>query len=259
VSWSLAVEEWFYVLLPLLLLAGCRLGLKFMPLLAGISVAIIIASLAARLGAHWVLGDYDYDFFRRAVVFRLDALCYGTLTYVAFVRFRALAQKYRVHLAAASIALLWLVLANHPDAPETGIFFHVFYYTLAPLLACLALPMFYHAEVQSPMVARVAAFVSTRTYALYLSHMLVALLFARFIAEISVLTLPLLLAADLAVADVLYRCFERPILRLRPTSAAGTQLARDAKTALSWNAGPLAPAKGTSLWTAMRSAGPLET
>lgn len=142
-------------------------------------------------------------------------------------RFAAEAAKYRAHLAVVGIGGLWAVLANHPIAGQTGLFAHVFYWTVAPVSVCLLLPVFYDAEVRSAGLWRVAKFVSTRTYALYLSHMPVAVGFAAYAADITPATVLPLLAVQLATADLIYRLVERPILRLRPQSvAAPAQRAR---------------------------------
>jgi peptidoglycan/LPS O-acetylase OafA/YrhL len=217
VSWTLALEEWFYVLLPLLLLAGQRCGWTFERMLVRVALVLIVGSIAARLSRHLQgnIADFD-DLFRRAVLFRLDALCYGALAYVAMTRFAVEAAKYRAHLAAIGIVGLWLALAHHPVAGQTGLFAHVFYWAVAPASVCFVLPAFYHAEVRSAVVARAAQFVSTRTYALYLSHMLVAVGFAAYVADITPATALALLACDLVIADVVYRLIERPLLRLRP-------------------------------------------
>ncbi len=180
VSWTLTLEEWFYVLLSLSLLAGRRRGWRFEPLLVRIALVVIAGSLAARYGRHWQGDVKDFEeMFRRPVLFRLDALCYGALAYLAIKRFGAEAARYRGQLAAIGIAGLWIVLANHPVAGQTGLFAHVYYWTVAPVSVCFVLPAFYFAEVDSRAVARLAQFVSTRTYALYLCHMLVAVGFAR--------------------------------------------------------------------------------
>jgi peptidoglycan/LPS O-acetylase OafA/YrhL len=234
VSWTLTLEEWFYVLLPTLLLAGRHWGWRFEPLLVRIALVVIAGSLAARYGRHLHGGIADFEeMFRRPVLFRLDALCYGALAYLAMTRFAAEAATYRAQLAVVGIVGLWIVLANHPVAGQTGLFVHVFYWTVAPVSVCFLLPVCYHAEVESKAIARMAQFISTRTYALYLSHMLVAVLFAACITEITVATALPLLLLDLVVADLLYRGIERPILRLRPASAAGIAvLWSDARTRL---------------------------
>lgn len=76
VSWTLTLEEWFYVLLPVLLFAGQQRAWRFRRLLLTISGVLIAGSIAARFGRHLQgdIADFD-DMFRRAVLFRLDALC----------------------------------------------------------------------------------------------------------------------------------------------------------------------------------------
>ena len=225
VSWTLTLEEWFYLLFAVVMFA-----FRHKPVVRSMTVlalGLVAAALMARTWRHLDPGPGDFeDLFRRPVLFRLDALCYGTLTYVLMLRYPAAIKAWRAALALAGIAVLVPVLLNHPLPGHTGVFGHVLFWTLAPVSICLMVPAFYHAEITSPAVASVAAFVSTRTYALYLSHLLVALVFAARIAEITAWTVLPLLALELGVADLIYRTLERPLLRCRPASA------------LAWTTGP---------------------
>ena len=116
-TWSLAVEEHFYLLLPLALLALAAAG-RVRWILHGAVVAVPVF-LVMRLVAVWT--DSRYAFGMSATHLRLDALLFG-------VGLRAVAQhwpdrfaglrRFRVHLVVAGL-VLWL--PNLFVEPDTAV------------------------------------------------------------------------------------------------------------------------------------------
>ncbi|MDR1809132.1 MAG: acyltransferase, partial [Prevotella sp.] len=91
-SWSLCVEEWFYLITPAFLFFLCFF-LKIKPKRSLLIVAAsIIAGVTAyrffrhyTLGLDWNAGKYHFIFFYKQVVTRLDAIMYGILgAYTAY-------------------------------------------------------------------------------------------------------------------------------------------------------------------------------
>lgn len=88
-AWSLAVEEWFYILFPISIFVLNRLfGLKInrKSILLIISIFIVLPFLI-RVNKLYILGQINYEMYdsyiRKLVVTRLDAIMYGVL--VAYV------------------------------------------------------------------------------------------------------------------------------------------------------------------------------
>lgn len=88
VTWSLAVEEHFYLLLPLLVTLTPPKTLKFV-LMAG-----IVAAVLARIIAYAIPVTYPRDFARFMTFCRMDALFYGVLLALA-IRTGAVADFIR--------------------------------------------------------------------------------------------------------------------------------------------------------------------
>jgi peptidoglycan/LPS O-acetylase OafA/YrhL len=102
VAWSLSVEEWFYVAFAVLVIAARLAGLGR----RGFITLVILFALAF-FAARSLSGDMaNWDAaIRRVTIFRLDAIAFGFLLYVALQR---LEQDYR---RFASPLLTCLVLA----------------------------------------------------------------------------------------------------------------------------------------------------
>ncbi len=215
VSWSLSVEEWFYLLVPGLFLVFRRHD--FARAAVRILLLVIVASLAARMGrfATTDAGDFD-DLFRRAALLRLDAFCYGGLVFFAMTSMPGLLKSLAKPLAYLGTMGLLFAFAHGPEPGPLTLFGSVVYFALAPASVAVMIPFFVHMKIGMRWLAQLATFVSIRTYALYLCHMPVMLGFVMATGPFTVVSLPILLAVHVVVADLLYRVIERPILAMRP-------------------------------------------
>ena len=84
VAWSLAVEEWFYLLFaPLLFLAGRALGRSDRRV--DVAFAILFVLVVAALRAFASPADWDLNV-RRVTLFRIDSIVWGFLLYLALER-----------------------------------------------------------------------------------------------------------------------------------------------------------------------------
>ncbi len=84
VAWSLAIEEWFYVLFaPALFLVARVLGRRDRRLEATFAVLVILVVAALRLA----FAPHDWDLnVRRVTLFRIDSIVWGFLLYLALER-----------------------------------------------------------------------------------------------------------------------------------------------------------------------------
>ena len=88
VAWSLAVEEWFYLLFaPLLFLLGRALGRSDRRI--DFAFAILFVLVVAALRAFAAPSDWDLNV-RRVTLFRIDSIVWGFLLYLALERVRLL-------------------------------------------------------------------------------------------------------------------------------------------------------------------------
>ncbi len=91
VAWSLAVEEWFYLLFaPLLFLLGRALGRRDRRM--GVAFAILFVLVIVALRAFAAPADWDLNV-RRVTLFRIDSIVWGFLLYLALEPKRLLRVK----------------------------------------------------------------------------------------------------------------------------------------------------------------------
>lgn len=215
-SWSLTIEEWSYVVLPLLAFALQKRTRR--PVL---TAALILCAfgLAARTamalrGVAWSLNDWDV-LLRKMAVTRFDAIGYGVVA-ASLLRTHAavlmpwLRRLFPLSMAAALVNAV-LVYRLQPLSGAYGLYFAF------PAMAasfCMIIPVMTEVRPPSWLVPPVR-FVARISYALYLSHLSVVFLIQAYAPAVG---LPGFLLAALAVGAVLSYGFEQPIMRLRPKS-----------------------------------------
>lgn len=221
-SWSLAVEEWFYLTFPLLLLALIG-ALPRRPRLAfGLAaVAYISVFVAWRSAVSWhVRPDWDLDV-RKVVALRLDSIAYGALMMLVMRSWPQKMRKARYLFVLAGIAGIavasYLLMDNLRQALPPLSMANMFTITSASFACCLPLAV-YGSEHAGPSAFRSAiAGVSIVSYSTYLLHSSVAMKAARRLLGGSAWywqgTLYLVLCVVLSI--LVYNLYERRMTALR--------------------------------------------
>jgi peptidoglycan/LPS O-acetylase OafA/YrhL len=216
VSWSLSVEEWFYLLFSALLIAGAaRVGRGWFWVTAGLFL-ILPPLLRWNLppGTNW--GEVT----EKVVIYRLDSIVFGVL--LSALEARGLPPaRWRAPMFVAGVSLVafvWgdglvRVLGWSGHMKETFLFDAVSFGYALMLPAAAAL-------TRAPWgLRRAAAAISLQSYCLYLIHLtvleMVGFYRPRFhwSAPVSV---AIVLALISGVSWASYRWFEQPILNRRP-------------------------------------------
>lgn len=222
VSWTLALEEWFYLATALVLFLAPANKLKWAVIWFA---SLAIAGVALRFGRFFLFDDGSLDIddmYRRTVIMRLDAFSYGAAVFLglagglgAGVK-RWLGERSVVLFGVGGLIVLASVAAGLLDMDVVA---KVLRFTALPLGFGLMLPLMLRLKPPFVAVERVAYFLSTRTYAIYLSHIPVMSLFYALGLKFTVPGLAVYLAMVLLISDGLYRWFERPAMRMRPVQA----------------------------------------
>lgn len=216
VTWSLTIEEWFYLLFgaTLILLARWLGSARALPLCLAV---FMLAPLILRL---------TYMERGGLVFFRIDEIAYGVLM-AHLYRNGHWIFRYPLAPLAAGLALLGAALFDVLPIPA-GL--SVPLMSNAEVLGgALCLPAALRLSIAASWFERPVRWIAGRSYALYLIHLTIL----TDIAEVQLFQagqLPALACAIVAItlpfllADVSYRFLEAPILRRRPrqekTSAA---------------------------------------
>ncbi len=230
VSWSLAVEEWFYLLLPLSFLLFYKLPLKakskdsFMLLLLLPSLLKIIFILS-----HPLYGDYE-EVFRFSTFFRLDAIFFGVL--LAYIwrieKIKNFLIIYRQKLLFLGLLLLCFNAAYAFLFLVKPIQNSVLYFLFTPLnalaiLACFPYFITMPSTAMSLKLTQRITWISMISYSLYLCHVPIKQVCdyyiypyvdkASFVQNFGYILL--LCALALGLSHLIYHYFEIKILKFR--------------------------------------------
>jgi peptidoglycan/LPS O-acetylase OafA/YrhL len=225
-SWSLTIEEWFYILLPLLLmLASTFLSRKYSVLLA--VAALLVASLVARIlisialekaAVNVDVGTLD-ERFRKTVVTRMDAIGYGVLA--AWTKYYYRAAWSRHAKPAFVTGLILLVASALTQARFPNLFFTQTFSFLPPAIgAALLLPMADSLKSCKGWIGRYVTHISLISYSMYLVNygLVVQVLFKHFpphgIAD-ALLKYGVYWVVVISASTLLYKYFEKPVMDLR--------------------------------------------
>ncbi|RYY91434.1 MAG: acyltransferase [Chitinophagaceae bacterium] len=224
VTWSLTVEEWSYLLLPLLLLLARRVGgrnrhLAVLGLLTAGSLLLRFVYLRQEPAVHWETG------LRRIAVFRLDAIAIGVMAAYCSLRFpgrwrRSAAIWFGVGIAGVAL-LTWLFRPElaRLEAPARSPLL-AFFFTAASGFLALLLPFASDGRLRAPKwLQQPIHWISRISYSLYLWHSLLFYLAAYVFNRVGTGYRPVALLATWLLtflfATAVFYGFERPLLRWR--------------------------------------------
>lgn len=221
-TWSLCIEEHFYLVLPLVLVAAARLrpGVSPQRLLLGVGVACLVTSISARFAHWWLAGMPPLEVLRDMAlktrsfyVFshcRLDGIAMG-LVVAALPAPSAATKRLGPWAVAAAVALV-LAMPFLVTAP------------VAWLLSFTGLALGFAVLVWSAtpggLLSRVsvpgASFVSDISYAFYLTHLTVFGITRRALPGASgMLVAAIAIPVAVGVSVAVRRMVELPVIRLR--------------------------------------------
>lgn len=219
-SWSLCVEEWFYLLFPLGVFAGLRLGLRARR--AVLVTTLLLLAVPALLRVwHVAAHQPKWDFgVRMIVVYRLDSIAWGILAAVVRVEFPGLWQRLRwpaLTLGAAGLGYLahyYLTVPLHPDW-----FGRTWFFAAISAAGACVLPRLDTWQTDSNLwPARSVRALARWSYSLYLVNLPTAFLLqkawpladARATPGAMLAVLALYFALCLTLSAAVYRYWEKP-------------------------------------------------
>jgi peptidoglycan/LPS O-acetylase OafA/YrhL len=239
ISWSLSIEEWFYLLTPLLLLVAALLSRRRSPAVFFLTcAAIAAAAFLARVVCvvKWNLQARDHIFLR------MDTMMVGVLLGGLRAYHRPLydrVARHRAGLFALGLAGIlacgtWLFLEIRRGTVNDSMAMRTVFYD--PLSISIGLCLL--ALESSHLVNRVWAprrwagpvrFISLSSYSMYLIHLsafepLWRINFHTTSVAQSLMWMAAALAIASALASVMYLWFERPMLRLRDRWTGSTAI-----------------------------------
>lgn len=231
-AWSLSVEEWFYLLIPVLLFLCVglfRMSVSTALLLTAITVLLAVTGFRLyrfELLEMEVTQDWWDLLFRKQVSTRLDALMYGVIgAYFAYFK-TALWLKYKNQLFVLGLLVLFTQQTiAHFQWHSFGMYYCVFSFSINSLGTILLIP---YLTKMKPFTGRAYRFFSTisvLSYAMYLINLSLVFhtimlplpwdewIFADFWMNFFQLLTFWFVTIGLSV--LIYKYFEIPMMKLR--------------------------------------------
>jgi peptidoglycan/LPS O-acetylase OafA/YrhL len=224
-SWSLAVEEWFYYAFPLALLLMIGLGAGVRRAAAVTVGLFIVVPFMARLGMP--VHTDRYDDARYIVLFRLDAIGGGVAMAYLYTWHRSIFDrfvKYWYIPLALVIAIIALTKQGWPWTLNNNVALSVFFTCSAVFFAALV-PLFFSLRPSRwTLVNRFVKFTSLISYSIYLGHIFAFILVISVLNRLGLydsvynnpwLVYPIFSACIYGLAYATYTLVEKPFLKLR--------------------------------------------
>ena len=228
-AWSLSIEEWFYLLIPVIvfgLVGICKVIANKAILWTSIFILVLMTLIRVYRYVEIPVDKFeDWDaIFRRQVLTRLDSLMFGLIGAYIFYYHKQIWVKYKNQLFILGIFLFLLMKYLDRYYMEVyGLYQCVFSFTLASFATLILLPFLSEMRSGKGLLYKSFTYISLISYSMYLLHFSLIqkwiidnLDFAGLPDYVRIATKYLLYwALTILISILMFKYFERPIMKLR--------------------------------------------
>lgn len=175
-SWSLCIEEWFYLLTPIIIILInkiFRLSSKNSFLTTLLFVLIIVPIFRYYMYISFGVDYLISSAFTQQVLPMIDRILYGVMAAYAYFYFSTYWTKYKVYFFFLGVLIIGLTTSFNSWAIE-NMNSHKFYFVLYPSFfsagIALLLPVFSAIKKGAGVIYKMTTYVSLISYSLYLTH-----------------------------------------------------------------------------------------
>lgn len=217
-SWSLSVEEWFYLSFPIIifiLFTLTKFKIKKKNIVLTSIFIIIIFPFLFRLYKAYSYPHLDFDlYFRKLVLTRLDTIGFGILgAYINFYH-QSFWNKFKNYFFVLGISLLSFLIIHK----FSGFFLKTFYYSLIGLSILFVLPILQNLKNET-IPFNPIRFISKISYSMYLLHLPLMYIFIQnFPVSNKLESLIIYICFWLVLilfSFLIYNFYEKPLMDLR--------------------------------------------
>ncbi|MCF8272857.1 MAG: acyltransferase [Flavobacteriaceae bacterium] len=230
-SWSLSIEEYAYVIGPLLLYVFLflfkKVSKKKLFLIVTLLVILLITFLRYKFHLHQIiLTDHEWSQqLRKVVIYRMDSIYYGFIGAYISMNYNSFWLKFKNWSLISSILLFfgmhlfifWFKLLPN----NTGLFYNVFYLPLISISLLMVFPVF-SSWVSGHLLKKTMTSISILSYAIYLINYSIVLLTIQYFFNLDdasnifkFLVLILFWFLTFSLSYLLYLFFEKPTTDFR--------------------------------------------
>lgn len=231
-SWSLPIEEFAYIIGPLLLYLVLFLKLKINKsrLFLGITSLIVLCFFLTKIVYNLNHPKTDMMFWnvnlKAVIIYRIDAIYYGVLAAYISMNKSSFWRRYRFLLIGIG-GLLFLILNIIIPAKQVFIeshpfFWNVLYLPINSIAIALALPLLLQIKSAPKFILIPITNISLISYSMYLIHYSVVMQLMKYFFPTEGLAMRSLLiysmvylGLTIVLSYLLYLGFERPMTNLR--------------------------------------------
>lgn len=229
-AWSLSIEEWFYILVPISIFAGTKvfnLSVKNAVLFIAIIVIIGITLIRYFYFQSMVISNYTVwdNYFRKLVITRLDSPMYGVLAAYVQYYFQTIWSKYKTALFITGIAVFVFIKSSSFFIPITGVYYCVFGFSVTSVATALLLPFLNNLKSGKGLFYKALTSISLISYSMYLLNLSVVqrwilgsinwISLSNNYMLLNVIKYLLFWMLTIALSILLYKYYETPMTKLR--------------------------------------------
>lgn len=217
-SWSLAVEEWFYLLFPIFSILFLFLIRSKQGILMAMGTLIIIPLSYRYSLSHQEIDLNGWNYmFRTAVLSRFDTLIFGVLAAYIHLYYLNFWNKFKNYFFIIGLTLYIALMLLPLDA--NTLFTKTIYFDVNAISLSLMLPFINSIQNFKTILGKIITHISMISYSMYMLNLSISLIIVhnyQYFEKISELYLYLFYwISTIALSTLLYFFFEKPMMELR--------------------------------------------
>jgi peptidoglycan/LPS O-acetylase OafA/YrhL len=239
-SWSISVEEWFYLVTPVLLIFFTfifKITYKKSVLFTAVILIFVVTIFRyLRHKSNPIDDIYYWDWtYRKQVVTRLDSLMFGVIGAYVSTFYNGLWLKYKKSLFLLGIILLFLSKFIIPEFVQiASVYYAVFSFSLISISVLLLMPYLSDLKKGEGVLYQLITRISLISYSMYLLNLSIIQFWIinkipwnNFVADvylIFVLKYGLYWILLFLISIILYKYFEMPMMKIRENESINKNL-----------------------------------